>query len=132
MYKRQHKCLANLRKLVIETNSYLVISSTWRKTQEGMERLLEVLSEYDLDKLVIACTPSLGLSRGEEIKRFLLDFDFSGNINFVILDNDNDMGDLLPYLVQTNQQVGLTEENVQQAIKILTKSYTNVSNHYKR
>ena len=37
----------------------------------------------------------------------------------VILDDDNDMGDLSQYLVQTNNINGLTKENVEQALNIL-------------
>lgn len=119
-YPFDPKCLANLKELVNKTNSYLVISSTWRKNEEGMGILLKTLSKYDLAKSVIGCTPDLGLSRDNEIKKFLSDFQFA-DLNFVILDNESKMGDLLAYLVHTDTQVGLTSENVQQAIKILRK-----------
>lgn len=120
-YPFDPNCLENLKELVIETNSSLVISSTWRHSKKGMKKLLEALNKYDLDKLVIGCTPSLGLSRGAEIKKYLSESIFSEDINFVILDDDSDMEDLLPYLVHTNRQDGLTKENVQHAIKKLTR-----------
>lgn len=121
-YPFDPNCLENLKELVERTKSSLVISSTWRHSQKGMEKLLEALSKYELDELVIGCTPSLGLSRGAEIKKYLSSLNSTSTINFVILDDDSDMDDLLPYLVHTNRQVGLTKENVQQAIKKLTKS----------
>lgn len=122
-YPFDPNCLQNLKELVSETKSSLVISSTWRHSPRGMKKLLEALNEYDLDKLVIGCTPVLGLSRGAEIKKYLSDSKFIDTVNFVILDDDSDMGDLLPYLVHTDRQVGLTKKNVQQAIVKLRKSH---------
>ncbi len=131
-YPFDSNCLENLKELVTETKSNLVISSTWRHSQKGMEKLLKVLSEYNLDKLVIGCTPVLGLSRGAEIKKYLSESKFDDIINFVILDDDRDMEDLLPYLVHTDKQVGLTKENVQQAIKKLTKSHIKENDDFER
>lgn len=124
------KCLENLKKLVEETNSSLVISSTWRIV--GMEKLLEKLREYNLDKLVIGSTPHLGKSRGIEIKEYLSKSKFNDIVNFVILDDDSDMEDLLPHLIQTDKQVGLTEENVQQAINKLTKKRIRDDDDFER
>ena len=42
------------------------------------------------------------------------------------------MGDLLPFLVKTNRQVGLTEGNVQQAIKKLTKSIIKENDDFEK
>lgn len=132
-YPFDPNCLENLKELVKETNSSLVISSTWRRDQEGMEKLLETLSEYGLDKLVIGCTPSLCYSsRGAEIKKYLSNLNSTSAINFVILDDDSDMDDLLPYLVHTNRHLGLTKENVQQAIKKLTKSHIKENDNFER
>ena len=41
---------------------------------------------------------------------------------FVIFDDDGDMGPLLPYLVQTNPGIGLTDEDVTSAISLLTQN----------
>lgn len=131
-YPFDPNCLENLRELVIKTDSSLVISSTWRHSQEGMKKLLKVLSEYELDKLVIGCTPSLGLSRGSEIKKYLSDLNPTSVVNFIILDDDTDMDDLLPYLIHTNRQVGLTKENVQQSLKKLTKSHIKENDDFER
>jgi hypothetical protein len=38
---------------------------------------------------------------------------------FAILDDDSDMGHLLPFLVRTSGQTGLQPEHVEQAIKLL-------------
>ncbi len=121
-YPFDSNCLENLKKLVIETNSSLVISSTWRLSPKGRNKLLQELKKYEIDKSVIGYTPFLGSSREDEIKEFLSNFESSVSPNFIILDDDTDMGDLLPFLVKIDRQVGLTKENVQQAIKKLTKS----------
>ncbi len=125
-------CLENLKELVAVTKSNLVISSNWRYSQKGMEKLLKTLSKYDLDKLVIGCTPALGLSRCTEIKKYLSDFKLADTVNFVILDDDRDIKDLSQYLVHTDRQVGLTKENVQQAIKKLTRLYIKEDDDFER
>ena len=94
--------------------------------------MLQELKKYDLDKLVIGYTPFLGSSKKDEIKYFLSDFESNFAPNFIILDDDSDMGDLLPFLIKTNRQVGLTKENVQQAIKKLTKSIINKNDYFER
>lgn len=131
-YPFDDNCLENLKELVMATNSYLVISSTWRASKEGMEKLLEALKRYDLDRLVIGCTTPLGLTRGAEIKKFLLDTNFTQKPHFVILDDDTDMEDLLPYLVKTDTRVGLTKKNVQQAIEKLAKGYEKETDKFER
>ena len=132
LYPFDSNCLENLKKLVIETNSSLVISSTWRLSTKGRNKLLQELKKYDLDKLVIGYTPFLGSSRGNEIKEFLSNFECTFTPNFIILDDDSDMDDLLPFLVKTNRQVGLTKENVQQAIKKLTQSIIKENDDFER
>lgn len=131
-YPFDPNCLENLKELVAVTKSNLVISSTWRHSQKGIEKLLETLKEYKLDKLVIGCTPVLGTSRGAEIKKYLSDSKFADTVNFVILDDDRDMEDLSQYLIHTDRQVGLTKENVQQAINILVKSHAKENDDFER
>lgn len=125
--------LANLTTLVEKTQASLVISSDWRKDKEGIETLLKELKKYDLDKRVIGCTPILNGNRREEIKQFLRNFKYDNTVNFVILDDDTKyMGDLLPYLVNTDNQVGLTKENVEQAIHRLTRSRKKENDEFER
>lgn len=118
-YPFDEKCLENLKLLIQETNSKIVITSTWRKDEEGRRTLLKALSEYELDNKVIGYTPVLDETRGIEIKQFLISL--KETPNFVILDDDSDMGELTPFLIKTNKQVGLTYENVKEAIIKLNK-----------
>ena len=118
-YPFDERCLENLKLLVQETNSKIVITSTWRKDEEGIRTLLKTLNEYELDKYVIGYTPILNTPREIEIKDYL--YQYKEQPNFIILDDDSDFDALIPYLIKTNGQVGLTCENVKDGIKKLTK-----------
>ena len=134
VYERTHKphsgynypfdeiCLSNLKVLVELTNSKLVITSSWRKDKKGINKIIEVLKEYELDQYIIGYTPILNKPRGIEIQEYLNQLDY--NPNFIILDDDTDMDNLIDYLIKTNIKVGLTEENVEEAILKLTKIRT--------
>lgn len=114
-------CLENLQILVRETNSKLVVTSTWRKDKEGRETLLNALKDYELDKEVIGYTPILlNEKRSVEIKKYLCTL--KDRPNFIILDDDRNMEELLPFLIKTDTRTGLTYENVQEAIKKLNLS----------
>ena len=182
------KCLENLQSIVFQTNSMIVISSTWRNSSRGMSSIFQQFKKYDLHKKIIGRTPNLSSIlyskhnnkkvlqimrtynvmekemklfetppnstfqydlRGVEIFSFLKSIKnkyFKGNTdkyltksfqnsplyntkveNFVILDDENDMGALLPLLIQCNAEVGLTQENANNAIRILN-SKTNLGN----
>jgi len=116
-YPFDEKCLENLKTLVRITNSKLVITSVWREDVEKKRKLLGTLKEYELDKKVIGYTPIIKgeKTRGIEIKQYLSTL--KEKPNFIILDDDTaDMRDLLFYIIKTDNQVGLTEENVKEAI----------------
>ena len=118
-YPFDEKCLKNLKRIVDETNAYIVITSTWRMHEIGKSILLNELKKYGLDERVIGYTDILHQSRGEEILRYL---DKLGeNIIFIILDDDNDFKSLDDYLIQTDYQYGLTEKETKLAIKKLNK-----------
>lgn len=121
-YPFDERCMENLKLLVQETSSKLVITSTWRKDEVGRKTLLKALNEYELDSNVIGYTPMLDKTRELEIKQFLISL--KEKPNFVILDDDSDMGELMPFLIKTNVQIGLTHENVQEAIIKLNKVKT--------
>ncbi len=118
-YPFDPNCLKNLQNLVHLTNSKLVISSTWRINLKGILTLIRKLKEYNLDREIIGYTPILKskVNRGEEISSFLSTLDYEPN--FIILDDNSDMGELLPHLVKTNIRVGLTKKNVEEAVQKL-------------
>ena len=117
-YPFDERCLKNLEILVRQTNSKLVVTSTWRKDEEGRETILNELKKYGLDRDVIGYTPILlNEKRGNEIKEYLATLKDAPD--FIILDDDTDMEELLQFLIQTDAQTGLTYENVQEAINKL-------------
>jgi hypothetical protein len=127
-----------LNRIIKETGARIVISSTWRHSFSviGLWRLLYAGGLRNSH--VIDMTPTLnGQPRGEEIqawldmqqkrvdgyedeKSWMYNPDFTEPVeSFVILDDDADMTHLSEFLVHTDGQVGLTEEDADKAIAIL-------------
>lgn len=63
-------------------------------------------------------TPRLYGKRGEEIQNWINSFDQVIE-KFVILDDDSDMEHLLPYLIKTSYEFGLTDKETDLLIKNL-------------
>ena len=119
-YPFDEKCLKNLQTLVEQTKAKLVITSTWRKTEEGKEVLLKTLKEYGLDKEVIGYTPvHPSENRESEIKEYLSNL--KERINYIILDDYEEMGEYAKDLIKVSPQTGLTNKNVEDAVKRLNK-----------
>lgn len=118
-YPFDERCMENLKRIVFETDSNIVITSVWRKTEEGRSVLLTELNKYGLDKYILGWTPVLNTKRGKEISSFLSGL--KDSVKFVILDDNSDMGEYGPFLVKTDGKVGLTEENVKEAIEKLNE-----------
>lgn len=107
------KCMENLKYLINKTGAYIVITSSWRKYEDHMIALKEKLIEYDLLDRVIGKTNVLG-NREEEINEFLNNI--KDKISFIILDDNNQIGELTKYLVKTNPYTGLTKQDTKNAI----------------
>lgn len=92
-----------LNKLCIEHSADIVISSTWRRFEKEytVEQCLRNSGLLDEIK-VIGATPYTGGERGGEIELWLQEHYPDGNVKFVILDDDSDMGNLAQYLVRCN------------------------------
>lgn len=106
--------VARLNGLAERTGAQLVVSSTWRS--QGLEALTALLREWGVTAPVAGMTDDLGwldfttpigLHRGDEIGQWL--DEHPGVEDFVILDDDDDMGGLLPFLVQVGAD-GLTDD----------------------
>lgn len=117
-------CVNELNRIINETGAKVVISSTWRLYPE-----LDQLIENDIgikEGAIIGKTKdylpiirSEGTCRGDEIQDWLDNTDEVIE-SFVILDDDDDMRDLLPYLIQTSfYGRGLTKELADKAIEFL-------------
>lgn len=90
----------------------IVVTSVWRMSKT-VEELSQILYNSYLNKdiKVIGKTNVLYLPRGMEIQEWLEDNDFKNK--FVILDDDSDMCELMPYLVRCDcyNGFGLHERN---------------------
>jgi hypothetical protein len=113
-------CVGYLNQIIEASNASVVVSSSWRFCHSfaGVQKLLEY---HGFKGQLIDITPvsikSRYKLRGYEIQAWL---DLHPEVNsFVILDDDNDMAHLSDYLVKTDLAVGLTQENVMQAISII-------------
>jgi hypothetical protein len=116
-----------LHQIVEATGAEIVLSSTWRIdwhpediSQNGLcfEDLCEKLAAYNM--AIVDRTGEFRHTRGQEIHEWFEEH--PGEVaSFVILDDMYDMGDLTPFLVQTDAATGLTEEDVRAAIDILNK-----------
>jgi hypothetical protein len=118
----------NLREIIKRTGAKIILSSTWRRGIHQIE-IRELFSHYDLDQYILGKIGILeNQIRGNEIKELLDGCDEDFVESFVTLDDDDDMGDLLPFLVQTvNEQgirVGLMADQREEAIKILLANET--------
>ena len=118
-YPFDPECLERLQRLVEKTDARIVITSTWRKTEEGKRVLQNILEQYDLANRVIGYTPILNKKRGEEIKSFLETLNVEAS--YIILDDDDDMEELTPYLILTSMKTGLTEEKMMEGMQKLKK-----------
>lgn len=109
-----------LKRLTDETNSAIVLSSSWRIIERLTNLVKERLKEYNIK--YIDKTPYLS-GRGNEIKAWLE----STNIKvdkFVIIDDEiSDIVSLFPdNVVKIDMHKGLQDEDVEKATKILNKA----------
>jgi hypothetical protein len=110
--------IEQLNRILKQTGAYLVISSDWR-CRRSLEKLKQIASIVGVNpEKIIDKTPVIDdVPRGIEIKQWL---DNNQYEKFVIIDDHDDMGELLQYLVQTSSKTGgLTEEKANEVISLL-------------
>lgn len=109
-------CVELLKEIIEKTNSKIVISSSWRESRT-LDELQGIFSHYGIENCIVGVTPILGFmsSRGEEIKRFM-DEENLMDINFVIIDDLEEMVDLESHTVRTSSELGLRKENVYEIV----------------
>lgn len=114
----------SLNTLIERSKAKIVISSSWRIG--GLSYASGMLKTWGIKGEVIGCTPYLPYieneTRGTEIQQWL---DAGRELleepveSFVILDDDSDMGNLLPFLVRSTFEKGFLPEHVDKAMEIL-------------
>lgn len=109
-------CVEALNFLVEESKAVIVVTSSWKRIL-GLEELKDVFEHHGVIAEMIATTPNILGSRGDEIERWLTGKDRIES--FVILDDDSDMFPYEDNLVRTDSSSGLTLESVNKALKIL-------------
>ena len=134
-YAFDPEAVANLKRIVNETGADIVISSSWKLwgldamqrmwTRRGLPgKVIDITPNTESDEMLISIDLSymdIPAIKGSEIKEWL-----SSNgqqvPQYAILD---DLPDLLPeqesHFVQTDPRIGITEDDAEQVISILTK-----------
>ena len=116
------KCVARIDSIVARTDCVICISSSWRK-EYPLTQLDRMLRYRGLNgQRIVGCTPSLkhttpGSQRGDEIQHWLSLHGLGPELA-VVLDDDNDMGPVLHRHVQTDCEVGITDDDVERAVAL--------------
>ena len=110
--------LKRLKRLVDATGAMIVVSSSWRQIPTAYGQLRDWLFKYGMtiwDK-----TPYVGGCRGDDITAW---FDRNpGKWSYVILDDEGDMDGHMDHLIQTDFDVGFTDQDCERAISLLLGS----------
>ncbi len=111
-------CVERFNRLIEQSKAQVVLSSSWRTDRSADASKL--LARVGINCTLAGVTPRLErpVMRGDEIRAWMV---YMGQPieSFVILDDDDDMGELLPRLVQTNPSVGLQDSDVDRALAML-------------
>lgn len=109
--------------LIKRSGATVVLSSTWR-TKYSPEEMTKMLKDRGAEFEIKESTPVLfgklsqRIPRGKEIAAYIKSLSEKPE-SFVILDDHDDMIHLKPFLIQTSMKTGITQEDVEKALKIL-------------
>lgn len=133
-YAFDPNAVANLKKIIDETGADIVISSSWKSF--GLSELEEMWQDRGLPGKLISITPNsvndemllnadldhmeLFSIRGMEIKEWLTKNGKRVSQYVIIDDMDNILPEQQSHFVQTNSEVGITNEDAEKAINTLT------------
>lgn len=117
------ECVQRLNALTKETDSSIVVSSTWRKG--GLRSIRQTLKTWGITAPIYGITPDLSAQRGElaiavprgrEILAWLETHVSQSITHFVILDDSDDMEWLKPLLIQTDPYAGFQDSDLARAL----------------
>ncbi len=121
-------CVEALNYITDTTGAEIVISSSWR-IGTSLPELRGILKSWGVTGKVIGKTPHqsarrgaifISEDRGSEIRRWIEGYTQGGALEaLVILDDDEDMGELSPFLVKTEFETGLMMADAERAVQIL-------------
>ncbi|MCM3268818.1 HAD domain-containing protein [Paenibacillus elgii] len=114
------ECVRNLQEILEKTEAKIVVSSSWREGR--ILKQLQSIFEINGIKKVVGMTPIIeGAIRGKEIKEYLNDILNSGVEvdKFVIIDDEEEMGELDDHLVETSFETGITKAIADKVIHFL-------------
>jgi len=130
-YNLDPDAVAILNRICSRTRCAVVLSSTWRKSH-ALTMMNRLLSFRGFKVGLIGATPMIGganhgrafVGRGEEIHEWLR---MAGVLTpypitphpIAILDDDSDMEPFMDRLVQTDCEVGLTDDDADRCIELL-------------
>ena len=119
-FRLDPECCARLKSLVQSTGAHVVLTTIWRRRDEDLLHLLRYLFENNYNIPVIGFVPNSSDSwREDEINAWLCD-NFVAHNCFVILDDESlDLESMEDHLVVVDNNVGLTDNDVQTAEKII-------------
>lgn len=115
-------CIRNLHDILIRTDASIVITSSWREGRT-LKQLQSIFKINGINK-VIGMTPIIdGANRGREIKEYIKNTQELGMTisMFVIIDDEEEMGDLTTYLIETDFKTGITDNIKEQIIDFLRR-----------
>lgn len=115
-----------LRELVVRSGARLVLSSTWREGWHQEDESLNDVSFTELrDKFrefgieIFDRTGEMRQCRWQSIQEYMARPREDPIEHYVIIDDWDDMGEYSNHLVWTNPSTGLTDEDVEEALRIL-------------
>jgi hypothetical protein len=115
-------CIFQLKRILEETNSYIVITSTWRLlyTFYDLQSLFEKAG-IPRDRIFAMTRDRNNDGRGVEIKEWLDNVANPLHVKkYVIIDDDTfDMGEFTKETIKTKTECGLTQKEADEAIKKL-------------
>jgi hypothetical protein len=121
------KCIQRVNHLIDSTGAKVVLSTAWRHMW-SRDEIVDMLEKrgFKHASSVLDILPSLNDSRGEEVKQWLGQSEEGARIGgegvdgYVILDDVPEFdGEQMQHFIQTNPDVGLTDQDVRRAISIL-------------
>lgn len=127
--------VANLNRIIKETNAYIVLSSCWRYGLNSQGEIKALLNKIlKIKGNVLGRTPIpmfMSKTRAEEIQSWLdwsLGFylyalnEERKNVKFIILDDDEKFGHLQKHLIKIDKYKGLTQNDSDKAIELLLRA----------